>query len=67
VAPQTDEKLVFIEEPLGLSAAHGFGYHELAPGVKIASEDSDLFNATIVRKLAYGMQSSLWLAEYEPG
>jgi hypothetical protein len=54
-APQGSAELVFTEEPLGVPRSHGFGYMNINVRDEIGSYE-------IIRKVGYGMYSTVWLA-----
>jgi hypothetical protein len=54
-APQGAAALTSIEEPRGIPSSHGFGYMNINVRDKIGSYE-------IIRKVGYGMHSSVWLA-----
>jgi hypothetical protein len=54
-APQGSAELVFTEEPLGVPRSHGFGYMSINIRNEIGSYE-------IIRKVGYGMYSTVWLA-----
>jgi hypothetical protein len=61
VDPDNGEALVgytFVEEPLGLSAADGFGYPQLEFNQNLGPDN----RYVIMRKLGWGSSSSTWLA-----
>ena len=58
IIPNKAMKHKFGEEPIGLPVHAGFGFLELNIGDELGSQGS----YTIVRKLGYGMYSTVWLA-----
>ena len=56
------ERLIFVcdEEPLVLSSEHGFGHNPLQLGKVLRTKSN--YGLTIVRKLGWSRNSSVWLA-----
>jgi hypothetical protein len=50
--------LTFVEEPLGMPVSEGYGLPRFEFGEKLGPEN----RYTIIRKLGWGMTSSIWLA-----
>lgn len=56
------EDYEFVEEPLGLLAEQGYGFPQLEFGESIGGKSGDVC-FQILRKLGWGMNSSVWLAK----
>ena len=55
------DTIKFREEPVGFNAEHGLGYAQLEFGQQIGVPRRRMFE--ILRKLGWGMNSSVWLAK----
>jgi hypothetical protein len=56
---EAEDVIRFHEEPLGLPTSSGFGFMQ----VDIGDEIGELGRYRVLRKLGYGMYSTVWLAQ----